>query len=146
MFNSTFFYGMVCSEPTWIKKGEYEELQFMVSTVDKEKEKYRDKDRNASIEYVQIPVIVTNLNFADMLMKNKGLAQYSKVTIEGTLTSVPGSFGSPIVVVAARTVRVERSDAPHTTPRPNRENFQDREEPPLNPARQVQLTGRLRNE
>lgn len=142
MFNSTFFFGMVCTDPTWVTKDGKDELQFLVSTIDREKEKFRDRVQNSRIEYVKIPVIVSNPNFGDSLMKNKGLSQGSKIVVEGSITAVPGSFGAPSIAVSARTIRVEMSDAPQ------RNDFHDdfEEQPPINPARKPALTGRLRNE
>jgi hypothetical protein len=145
MFNSAFFFGMVCTDPTWVTKDGKDELQFLVSAIDREKEKFRDRLQNDRIEYVKIPVIVSNTNFGDTLMKNKGLCQGSKVIVEGTITAVPGSFGAPSIAISARTIRVEMNDAPHRQDRQDRHDEFD-EIPPINPARKPIPTGRLRNE
>jgi len=145
MFNSTFFFGMVCSEPTWVQKGASDELHFMVSAVDKEKDRNRAPDM--PYEYVKVPVIITNPNFGDSLMKHKGLRHGSKVTIEGTLTGISGSFGVSGIAVSARSVRVENAPSVVREHSNIKEKDQDLEsQPPINPARKTLAYGRTRNE
>ena len=168
MFNLTFFFGMVCSEPTWVTKDGKDELQFLVSSVDKEKMRsMRDFENNPDddnerpeMNFVQIPVIVSNPNFGEKLMNEKRLGKGSMVYVEGTLTSLAGVFGSTsVVAVAARTVKIEPRNKPQfqqsspiqqssqSLPVANLpRSVRDDEQPPINPARKQPAYGRPRNE
>lgn len=146
MFNSVFFFGMVCKEPTWVTKDGKDELQFIVSSVDKEKmrsqhfEGVEDNEERPEINYVQIPVIVSNANFGEKLMNERNLGKGSLVYVEGSITN---GFGSAIAV-AARTIKVERSKPKFQQNNNYRENLE--EQPPINHARKNLPYGRVRNE